>query len=504
MKKIVINFLQDINIAENNCPTGARVAVLTYHNEAKPFIRFSDFRKKQLLLKKIEEIGRERSSKKRNMGNSMQFVARNTFKRVRNGVLVKKIAVFLANGASKDTKAISVAATHFSASNIMPVIISFKDIPEVKRAFKVDIEASAKVIVLPRQQQESKKLLRRVIQCTLCLDECEPNITCLADVQPSPLPVNLDLAFVVDDSEQMESMYSETVQNFLNSMLNTFLKSAEPKASELHPSVAIVQHTPNYTPRYGKDQHRMEFAILDYNTKTLKKRHIQDIVSQPKGSSGIGSTIEWSLKNFFLNITNQQTHKVIFTIFSGETNMDNWKLLEVSHEAKCKGFAVFALVLGEVANTTILEEFVSFPFEQHLVYLDKGLEAEIEYAQKFAVAFLKSLATGINSYPPPDVAMECKGIKPQETEKDAQEEPSINLQLLVVMDDSENPQSYINNNDLCVLKQEEGLCHNYTIKWFFDNKKGCRRFWYGGCGGNANRFDTRQDCETACVKHSLL
>ncbi|XP_032872834.1 collagen alpha-6(VI) chain-like isoform X2 [Amblyraja radiata] len=514
MKKIVINFLQDIDIAENNCPTGARVAVLTYNKEAKSFIRFSDFKKKQLLLKQIEGLGHERSSKKRNIGNIMQFVVRNVFKRVRNGALVRKIAVFLANGASKDINAISASASQFSASDIIPVIISFKDIPEVEQAFKVNSEASAKVVVLPRQQQEAKKLLHRLFQCTLCFDMCEPNVLCLGDAAISPLPVNLDLAFIVDDLEPMESMYSETVKHFLNSMLNTFLSSAEPKASELHPRVAIVQHSPNRRLRYGKDPYELEFEILDYTTKTLKKRHVQDSASQPEGSTDISNTIEWTLNNYFSNLTEQKTHKVIFTILSGEMNMDDKKLLEISHKAKCKDFAMLSLVLGKVSNTTILEEFVSFPVDQHLVYLDKPLETEVENAQRFAVTFLKNLAAGINRYPPPDIAKECKGIKPQETVKDVSQgppnylqlyqEPPNNLQLMVVMDDAEMPKGYTNNYDTCLLKQDEGLCHNYTIKWSYDAKKGCARFWYGGCGGNANRFDTQQECKTSCVQPSPL
>ncbi|XP_069762871.1 collagen alpha-6(VI) chain-like [Narcine bancroftii] len=504
MKRIVINFLQNINIAKNNCPTGARVSVLTYHNETKPYTRFSDFKRKESLLKKIEELAHERSSKKRNIGKAMQFVARNTFKRVRNGVLVKKIAVFFANGRSKDKNSISAAATYFSASDITPVIISFKDIPEVQQAFKVNPDASAKVVVLPRQPQESKRLLRRLFQCTLCFDKCKPNVLCLGDAPPLPLPVNLDLAFVVDHSGEMESTHSETTRHFLKSMLKTFLRFIEPRASEIYPRVAIVQHSPNYALRYGNDPYNVEMGILDYTTKTLKKRHVQDSVGQPPESLGISSTIEWTLKNFFLNLTSQYTHKVIFTILSAGTKVDNTKLLEVSREAKCKGVAMFTLVLGAVANTTIVEEFVSFPFDQHLVYLDKALEDELEYAQKFAVAFLRNLATGINKYPPPDLMMECKGIKPQETVKDTQQKPPVNSQLFVVMDDPEYPKNFTNNYDKCSLKQEEGLCHNYTIKWFFDNKKGCTRFWYGGCGGNANKFDTRQECETSCIKLSPL
>ncbi|GCC24844.1 hypothetical protein chiPu_0003246 [Chiloscyllium punctatum] len=175
MKGIVLKLLQNINIAESNCPSGARVAVLTYSNIARPFIRFSDFKKKQLLIEGVEELAHERSTRKRNIGVGMQFVARHTFKRVRNGILVRKIAVFLTNGDSKDTNAIATAASKFSALDIIPVVISLKDIPEIERAFKVNSEDRPEVIVLPSQQQASEEILNRFLWCTLCFDVCALN-----------------------------------------------------------------------------------------------------------------------------------------------------------------------------------------------------------------------------------------------------------------------------------------------------------------------------------------
>ncbi|XP_043575199.1 collagen alpha-3(VI) chain-like [Chiloscyllium plagiosum] len=499
MKGIVLKLLQNINIAESNCPSGARVAVLTYSNIARPFIRFSDFKKKQLLIEGVEELAHERSTRKRNIGVGMQFVARHTFKRVRNGILVRKIAVFLTNGDSKDTNAIATAASKFSALDIIPVVISLKDIPEIERAFKVNSEDRPEVIVLPSQQQASEEILNRFLWCTLCFDQCEPNDLCIRGGQPVPLPVNLDMTFIVDDLQQMESTQSEIIQTFLTTMIDTFLSTPESKASGLHPRMGLVQHPSGYTPRYGKDPLNLEFGVLDYATKTLKKRHIQEPFSELEGTTGIANSITWSLKNFFSNLTNPQTYKVIFTIFSGETIIDENKLLEISQEAKCKGFTLFALAVGDVSNVTVLEEFVSFPFDQHLVHLDKGLEAEIEYAQKFAVAFLKNLPTGINSYPPPDLAKKCRGTESQETVKEAEKTPSNYLELMVVQDDIEQPQSYTDNADVCALNPDEGNCHNYSIKWFYSNKeKDCRRFWYGGCGGNKNRFDTRKECRKVC------
>ncbi|XP_067129548.1 papilin-like isoform X2 [Centruroides vittatus] len=54
--------------------------------------------------------------------------------------------------------------------------------------------------------------------------------------------------------------------------------------------------------------------------------------------------------------------------------------------------------------------------------------------------------------------------------------------------------------EICHLEHEIGSCQNYSVKWYFDvTYGGCSRFWYGGCEGNGNRFNTQEDCEKLCV-----
>lgn len=55
--------------------------------------------------------------------------------------------------------------------------------------------------------------------------------------------------------------------------------------------------------------------------------------------------------------------------------------------------------------------------------------------------------------------------------------------------------------ETCQLPADIGNCQTYVANWYFDTKiKRCRQFYYGGCGGNENRFATETECEGRCRK----
>lgn len=52
----------------------------------------------------------------------------------------------------------------------------------------------------------------------------------------------------------------------------------------------------------------------------------------------------------------------------------------------------------------------------------------------------------------------------------------------------------------CNLPLDPGPCQNYTVHWYYDRKaNSCAQFWYGGCGGNDNRYKSDDQCAKACV-----
>lgn len=137
MRNIVMSLLKTIKISESNCPTGARVSIVSFNTNIRYLIRFSEFQKHNLLLQAVQRIPLERSTGKRSIGTAMRFVARNVFKRVRQGILTRKVAIFFASGPSQEDVVESTAVLELSAWDINPVVIAFTELPNVRRAFSV-------------------------------------------------------------------------------------------------------------------------------------------------------------------------------------------------------------------------------------------------------------------------------------------------------------------------------------------------------------------------------
>ena len=65
------------------------------------------------------------------------------------------------------------------------------------------------------------------------------------------------------------------------------------------------------------------------------------------------------------------------------------------------------------------------------------------------------------------------------------------LQMIVSQD--------LSKQDICSQPESSGFCRALFERYFFDKTSGeCKKFIYGGCGGNQNRFDTIDECKKIC------
>uniref|UniRef100_A0A8C2JGF1 Si:ch211-62a1.3 n=1 Tax=Cyprinus carpio TaxID=7962 RepID=A0A8C2JGF1_CYPCA len=211
MRSAALSLLEDISIAETNCPRGARVSVISYNSESRSLIRFTDHLKKKSLLGAVRTLALERTTKTRDIGQAMSFVARNIFKRVRSGRLMRKVAVFFTNGPSRDESSLATAMLEFKAADIGLGVIAFNTANDVSRAMQVD-DTGSYIIVDGRG-------VNRIKQCIICFGKLQCRHSHLviftslsSDILPTEPPTEepTEEPFTTEEpSEQYEDVYDE-------------------------------------------------------------------------------------------------------------------------------------------------------------------------------------------------------------------------------------------------------------------------------------------------------
>jgi hypothetical protein len=54
-------------------------------------------------------------------------------------------------------------------------------------------------------------------------------------------------------------------------------------------------------------------------------------------------------------------------------------------------------------------------------------------------------------------------------------------------------------DNICLLPKVIGRCRALILRYYYNPKtRSCEKFYYGGCGGNANNFETQEACEKTC------
>ncbi|XP_027131185.1 collagen alpha-6(VI) chain isoform X3 [Larimichthys crocea] len=522
-RSALLSLLEDIAISESNCPSGARVAVVAYSAYTKYLIRFQDYRFKKQLIESVKNIALEKTSNRRHLGATMRFVSQNIFKRVRAGMMMRKVAVFFSNGPTEDADDIVTAMMEYRGLNIVPAVISLRNTPAIGQKMEVDDSGHAIFTVLRTNMAAD---LRKVKNCAICYDPCRPSEECAFIKEPvQPQQVDLDLVMVLDSSREVQADEYAGAQQLLGSVVEQLAVSPQPRRAGNQARVAVVQQS-------GTQVSKPEFGLQSYQNHNLMKTHLIKKMQQQGGSSALGQTLEFTLREVLRKATQPRRRRAVLTVVGTQTAYeDRAKLHYISQKAKCEGVAMFVVTVGDRYNRTQVEELASLPLQQHLIHLSKLNADEQGYAQRFFRVFLSALNKGMNPYPPPALEQTCDQLKNQgggqvlingqgqaqldleefvEEEQERFEEQTGGqtqtgqLDILETLTGEEGRRFVFGGNARCRLQADTGIqCGDYVQVWFFDKDVGaCSPFWYGGCGGNANRFNTEHECFRTCGAHN--
>ncbi|XP_041962554.1 collagen alpha-6(VI) chain-like isoform X1 [Alosa sapidissima] len=539
MRAIVHHLLEDMSIAESNCPRGARVAIVSFSSSVKYLVRFSDYHRKKHLIEEVNNIALERTSNRRNIGTAMRFVARHVFKRTRKGLLMRKVAVFVTNGASQDIKAINTAVLEFKAHDIHPAVISFRNAPNVRSAFEAD-ETQSFILNLVESGQERQQI-SDVKKCIICYDPCKRDASCSnMNKTPAPVQVNLDLAVLVDGSRNVQADQYEGVKELLGSVVEQIAVSSQPSRSDGQARVALYQPVPSsYRPTAGQVPVQEEFDFTSFQDSSAMKKHIFQSMQQLGGSYGLGYAVEWVITRGLLTAVKSRKNRMVLAIIGGETSYwDRAQLEYASKLARCQGVVLFTLTVGDTFNTTQVEELASLPLEQHMVHLGEVKQGDQEYAKRFLRTFLSFVKREVNTYPSATIKQMCRDFQQQNQGSvlEAAERPLEKVPwptstgtTEVVEEFTEEVEEYTEQTGLdqtrntqtkdggqqaigrgdtdaqCELSVDAGrFCGKYEQRWYYNTEIGaCSPFWYGGCDGNSNRFNTESECFDTCSQYNV-
>ncbi|KAB5576700.1 hypothetical protein PHYPO_G00201460 [Pangasianodon hypophthalmus] len=416
MKDIILQMVNDITITESNCPRGARVALTLYSSEVTTDIRFADALKKRALVERIQGLQSLRTNKKRNLETAMNFVVQNTFKRVRSGFLVRKVALFFVNDPVNLTTEFTNAALRLNDVGITAVFLMPR---QPQRFLQVNntILAYFKDLPSPRSANYNT-IIKEIIDCHICLDICTPNPLC--DFKPSLISrerrasttdLDVDMAFIIDSSESTWPSVFAEIKHYIAHMVNQLEISVEPATSAHHARVALVQHCPyEYLYNDSSIPISMAFGLTDHKSVDDIQSFLLDKVHQLEGSRALAAALESTVEHVFEKAPQPRQMKVLILLVTGPVEENEEKLLKAAIDVKCKGYFIVVIGVGKklsAGDARILAQVASEPSDVFYKTVDGPLGFYDDHLQRFAQLLPKYLSLKNAFYMSAEVSKHC-------------------------------------------------------------------------------------------------
>ncbi|KAM8856608.1 collagen alpha-3(VI) chain-like isoform 3-T3 [Spinachia spinachia] len=420
MRETVLRLVRDITISESSCPRGARVALTLYNNEVTTEVRFADAIKKRVLLQRIEGLQTLQTRKQRSLDTAMSFLAHNTFKRVRSGFLMRKVAIFLVGGTVSQAQKVTNAALRLHDAGIATLFLVSREDRALSRALEVNNTALAQVIVLPNAgSAQYDSVIQKVMNCHVCLDICSPDQMCDyvppstgRDRRSSTTDVDIDMAFVIDSSESTYPTVFTEIKRYIAHIVEQLQMSSNPTSSVNHARVSVIQQAPYefLLNKTGSAIH-VDIGLTDHHSAQDFVKFLLEKTPQLEGGRALAAAIESTVEQVFERAPLHRDRKVLMFFVTGSVEEEEVQLLRIATEVKCRGYFLVILGVGDklsAGDSRVLSRMASEPSDVFFKRLDSISEFYDKNIQTFGQLLPKYISIENAFYMSPEVSKNCK------------------------------------------------------------------------------------------------
>nr|XP_054590796.1 collagen alpha-3(VI) chain isoform X2 [Nothobranchius furzeri] len=475
MRNTVAHLVRNMTIAESNCPRGARVALTLFSSDVITEIRFADAIKKRALVERIEGLQNPRSTKAQSLDTAMSFVAQNTFKRVRSGFLMRKVAVFFVGPRTGPTQAITNAALRLHDAGIATLLLVNREDRALSRAVQVNNTALAQVIVLPAiGSSQYNTVLQKIITCHVCFDFCSLDQMCdyippsaSRDRRSVTSDIDIDMAFLLDSSESTYPSFFVEIKRYIAHMVESLHVSSNPTSSLHHARVSVIQQAP-YTFVHNKTGSpiQVDIGLTEHHSAQDIVKFLLEKTQQLEGGRALAAAIESTVEDVFEKAPLHRDRKVLVLFVTGSIEEEEVQLIRIATEVKCRGYFLVILGVGQTLSPKdvhILSRMATEPSDVFFKRLDKISQFYDKHIQMFG----QLLPKYISIETPPELSTNCKWLQSDQPLKSPQTPLQHQHQQEKLQKHHESHQAVIErkHNDADELHVSNVTSNSLKLRW---------------------------------------